>query len=93
MTTYGMPYSALPSGGFLLQAPFTAMVTRRLEVQVDFRAPENPWAMAFAMGGVALGVPLAEGVAMTRDEARSAGWDLHTTDDSAPTALHLRLEP
>ena len=82
-----------PFKGYLLQQPFTAMVTRRLHVEMSFRDPADPLAMRFLMGGVEFAVPLAPGVRFEKGEARRAGWEVHTTEAPAPSALHFRLEP
>jgi hypothetical protein len=82
-----------PFKGYLLQAPFAAQVTRRLDVNIDFRTPSDPLAMTFVMGGVALAVPLAPGAKISPAEARDAGWEARSTGSVAPKLLHLRLEP
>lgn len=82
-----------PFKGYLLQAPFMAMVTRRLAVNANFDAPEDPCAMTFEMGGVALAVPLASGVKLVHADARCDGWEVHTTAATAPRTIHLRLDP
>lgn len=82
-----------PFKGFLLQMPFTAQITRLLDVNVNLSAPADPEAMTFAMGGVAFAVPLADRTKITRATVRQAGWDIHTTDKPAPTRLLFRLQP
>ena len=82
-----------PFKGYLLQRPFTARVTRRLDVDISFTRAADPWAMVFGMGGVALAVPLKPGSRITRADARHAGWEVHSTADAAPNALHFRLVP
>src|SRR4051794_24015737 len=64
-----------PLRGYLLQAPFAAMVTRRLDVNVRPAAAADPWAMRFALGGVALAVPLGDRARVSRDVAIGAGWE------------------
>jgi len=82
-----------PFRGFLLQAPFTATVTRQLRVEISLDKPSDPFAATFVMGGVALAAPLASGARVTRAEAERIGWRVHTTEGSAPSAVHLRLTP
>jgi hypothetical protein len=79
--------------GFVLQRPFTAMVTRELHVHANFATPDLPDAMAFVMGGVALAAPLANHVKLSAAAIRAAGWEVHGIDKPAPKALHFRLEP
>ncbi len=82
-----------PFRGYLLQAPFTAQVTRRLDVNVNFTTPAQPSAMTFVMGGVTLSVPLAPGAKVDPADAHAAGWEVHPTEAAAPDVLHFRLEP
>jgi hypothetical protein len=82
-----------PFKGWLLQAPFTARVTRRLDVRVNFDEPTSPLAMIFVLGGVALAVPLAGGATLEQAEWKARGWDVHRTGVAAPDTVHLRLEP
>jgi len=82
-----------PINGYLLQWPFTARITRRMDVNVSLEAPESPVAMRFVLGGVALAVPIAQGARIARDEVTAAGWEIYTTDASPPRSVHLRLEP
>jgi hypothetical protein len=82
-----------PFKGYLLQAPFMALVTRQIAVNANFDAPADPWAMTFTMGGVALAVPLADGTKLLPADARRDGWEIHTTETRAPTTVHLRLDP
>jgi hypothetical protein len=79
--------------GFLMQRPFTATITRRMDVSLSLEAPESPVAMSFVLGGVALSVPIAQGAQIARDEVTAAGWEVYTTNASAPESIHLRLEP
>lgn len=82
-----------PFRGYLLQAPFTVAVTRRMHVDVRPDTPAEPSAMGFFIGGVALAVPLAAGARITRADARRDGWEVHATDARAPRSVRLRLEP
>ena len=82
-----------PFKGFLLQRPFVVALTRRLYVDVKLDTPEDPWSIAFAIGGVSLAAPLMDGTSVTRGEVRRAGWELHTTDDAQPQSVLLRLDP
>jgi len=79
--------------GYLLQWPFTALITRRMDVNLSLETPESPTAMSFALGGVALAVPIANGARIARDDVTAAGWEVHTTDASAPQSVHVRLDP
>jgi hypothetical protein len=79
--------------GYLLQWPFTAIITRRMDVNINSEAPESPVAMSFVLGGVALAVPIAKGARIARDDVASAGWEVYTTESVPPTSVHLRLEP
>jgi hypothetical protein len=82
-----------PFTGWLVQAPFTARVTRRLDVRVDFDKPASPLAMSFVLGGVALAVPLTGGATLEQAEWKARGWDIRRTGVAAPDTMHLRLEP
>jgi hypothetical protein len=82
-----------PFTGYLLQKPFTAMVSRRLDVRVDTETPESATAMLFVLGGVTLGLPIAQGATIARAHAVEAGWIVHQSDDVAPRVVLLRLEP
>ncbi len=82
-----------PFNGYLLQAPFVVRVTRRLDVNVGIDRPENPWAMTFILGGVALAVPLTEGAPVRPKDAKEHGWEVRSTRATAPSSIRLRLEP
>ncbi len=82
-----------PFRGYLLQFPFTALITRRLDVNLRLNRPESPMAMSFVLGGVALAVPIAVGVQIDPQEVVAAGWEIYTTESVAPRSIHLRLEP
>lgn len=82
-----------PFRGYLLQFPFTALITLRLDVNLALGMPESPVAMSFVLGGVALAVPISSGVQIDREEVVAAGWDVYTTESAAPNSVHLRLEP
>lgn len=82
-----------PFRGYVLQAPFEARVTRRLDVNVAFNSPDRPDAITFEMGGVRLAAPLAAGTSITLATAKKEGWDVHATDVPAPHVVRLRLEP
>lgn len=82
-----------PFKGYLLQAPFVAMRTRSINVEISTERANNPMAVTFVMGGVALAVPLEQGVRISPPDVRRMGWDLHTTQSPAPRTVRLRLEP
>lgn len=79
--------------GYLLQRPFTAMRTRRIDVHVNAETPKSPVAMLFAVGGVVLAAPLAQGATVAHADVVAAGWDVYSSDAVAPNVVHLRLEP
>jgi hypothetical protein len=81
-----------PFTGYLLQKPFTAMVSRRLDVRVDTETPASPTAMLFVLGGVALALPITQGATIAKADAVEAGWIVHHSDDVAPRVVLLRLE-
>jgi hypothetical protein len=64
-----------PFRGYLLQHPFTAAITRRLDIHIDLETPKSPVAMTFVMGGVGLALPLAPGVAVAHADVAKAGWE------------------
>lgn len=82
-----------PFAGYLLQRPFTAGITRRLDVNVNVADPESPIAMTFVLGGVALAVPIGLGATVARADVVRAGWEVRASDSVAPTTLRFRLEP
>lgn len=82
-----------PFNGYLLQAPFVVRVTRRLDIDVGIDTPEDPWAMRFSLGGVALAVPLSEGAPVRPKDAAAQGWELRSTAATAPTAIRMHLYP
>ena len=82
-----------PFKGFLLQRVFVVTITRRLAVDVSLDTPGDPWAVRFALGGVALAVALEDGARVTRAQARQAGWEVHPTGSKASQSVLLRLEP
>lgn len=81
-----------PMRGYVLQQPFSFMVTRRLAIEIDANDPTDPCAIIFALGGVVLAAPIAPGRKVSIDEVRAQGWEIWRTDRPASDVVHLRLE-
>ncbi len=86
-----------PFSGFLIQAPFHAIIDGQLHVGIRQQTPQSPSAVTFKVGGVILGAPLVPGTSPPDDEEmrrlRSEGWTALTTNDQPPKDLFFELEP
>lgn len=86
-----------PFSGFLIQAPFRAIIDGQLNVNLEPQTPESPSAVIFKVGGVILAAPRVPGTSPPDDEEmrrlRSEGWTALTTDDQPPKDLFFELEP
>lgn len=86
-----------PFSGYLIQAPFRAVINGELNINIEPQTPEWPSAVTFHVGGVVLAAPLVPDTTPPDDdqmkELRSEGWTLMTTDDAPPKELFFELEP
>jgi hypothetical protein len=86
-----------PFTGYLLQAPFRAVIDGQLNMNIEPRRPQAPGAVSFKVGGVVLAAPLAVGTTPPQDEEMQAllddGWRILTTEDRPPQELVFELEP
>jgi hypothetical protein len=86
-----------PFSGYLIQAPFRAVINGELNINIEPETPEWPTAVTFQVGGVVLAAPLVPGTTPPDDDQmmklRSEGWTVMTTDDPPPKELFLELEP
>ncbi|HEV7943825.1 MAG TPA: hypothetical protein VGP17_13635 [Solirubrobacteraceae bacterium] len=86
-----------PFSGYLIQAPFRAIIDGEIRVNIEPQMPESPSAVMFKVGGVLLSAPLAPGTMPPDDEEmrslKGEGWTLLTTADPPPKELFFELEP
>jgi HNH endonuclease len=86
-----------PFSGYLIQAPFRAVINGALNVNIEPQTPELPSAVTFQIGGVVLAAPLVPNTTPPNDDEmkklRSAGWTVMTTEDPPPNELFFELEP
>jgi hypothetical protein len=86
-----------PFSGYLIQAPFRAIIDGQLNVNLEPRTPEFPSAITFKVGGVIMSAPLVPDTSSPDDEEirqlRNEGWTALTTDDQPPKDLFFELEP
>jgi hypothetical protein len=86
-----------PFSGYLIQAPFRAIIDGQLNVSINPQTPQSPSAVVFRVGGVILGTPLVTGASPPDDgemqKLRSEGWTVLTINDQPPKDLFFELEP
>jgi hypothetical protein len=86
-----------PFSGYLIQAPFRAIIDGEMKIDIEPQAPESPSAVMFKVGGVLLAAPLVPNTIPPDDEEmrrlKSEGWTVLTTADSPPKELFFELEP
>jgi hypothetical protein len=82
-----------PFTSYLLQAPFRAIATTSMNVNLELRA--DPPMITFQYGGVLLAAPLVPNTSPPSDVSQfiKDGWTLLTTGDRSPRVLVFELEP